>query len=39
MIQGHSFRFVTVDLAAPSAKLHSELLDVVRLKALASESI
>lgn len=36
MIQGHSFRFVTVDLAAPSAKLRSDLLDVVRLVAPAS---
>ena len=31
MIQGHRFRFVTVDLAVPSAKLRSDLLDVVRL--------
>jgi len=30
-IQGHLFRFVTVDLTAPSAKLRSDLLDVVRL--------
>ena len=36
MIQGHSFRFVTVDLAAPSSKLRSDLLDVVRLTALAT---
>ena len=31
-IQGHRFRFVTVDLAAPSAELRSDLLDVVRLQ-------
>jgi 5-methylcytosine-specific restriction enzyme subunit McrC len=29
-IQGHRFRFVTVDLATPTEKLRSALLDVVR---------
>lgn len=31
-IQGHRFRFVTVDLAAPTEKLRSALLDVVQKK-------